>query len=368
MPALRTALFEFHTANADIYAGGNPQTCQSFTHPHDPSRHVVVLGNPIIRNGEDFNYPDNTAWSLILSDEERLKSLDGHWVILIIAGDEILAYNDSMCKRTLYIQEDSDRIFWCSELALLKDICKPEIDWESFGAYWHGMFPPTRLYYAPTQKSYFKGVQMLGTGTKAVIAATGITLQRTEWLPSKSIHNLENMLKNMTLLPVRAGKKICVGLTGGMDIRPLIAIYLANGAKLQAVHFGSDKTADFRVARQIASRYKIPFRFIGYEESGVSWEQAKLYIQSRGMGFNPAACDFMGYYPKIAQDSEVYISGYFGELFRFRFMMAHLKTLVLGSHLTYHAIGNYLLRESAEFLHSGNSQTYAPGFLVGVTK
>jgi hypothetical protein len=216
---------------------------------------------------------------------------------------------------------------------------------------WHSLYPPTQGGYAPLSGSYYQDVQMLGTGAFGKIEAKShtLTIQNTPWIPSQTAHNPAELLESYCLLPLKAGKSIGMGLSGGMDIRPLLAIYLAAGAKLTIFNYGDTENYDYKVAKDIATRFNLPFRHISYADTIGSWEQVLAFMRNRGAVFNPLHSANLGYYPIVAQECDTYVSGYWGEVFRFRMMIAVLKSLLKRNTLDYHDIGAYLYRNPPGF-------------------
>lgn len=349
--ALRETLAEYHSPALDIFAGGHRQTLQSFDYPGKKGVKVFVMGNPILRSGDDYRYPAAEDWTDLLASEAKLQAMDGHWLLLIANRQGVVAYNDSLCKRSLYIHEDESRIFFTSDLELLRQVCRPSLDMHLFGAYWHSIFPPlvATSSFAPTHKSCYKDVQMLGTGGKAEITRSGLKMSLKLWNPNTQPMDLEQRVANMTLLPFRAGRKVTIGLSGGMDIRPLLAIILGAKQQVSAVHTGSDRISDYRVAASIAKHLRIPFRFLSPEDYGGGWDQACQYLVRRGLGFNPANNDSEGYYPIINKDCDVFMTGYFGELYRFRFLPAYLASTVKSRRMNYHALARIFYRDPPSF-------------------
>lgn len=362
--ALRETLAEYHSPALDIFAGGHRQTLQSFDYPGKKGVKVFVMGNPILRSGDDYRYPAAEDWAELLASEARLQALDGHWLLLIANRQGVAAYNDSLCKRSLFIHEDGSRIFFTSDLELLKQVCRPSLDMHSFGAYWHSLFPPliAGSNFAPTHKSYYRNVQTLGTGGKAEITRSGWKMSFKLWNPDTQPMDLEQRVANMTLLPFRAGKEVTLGLSGGMDIRPLLAIILGAKQQVSAVHMGSDRTSDYRVAASIAKHLRIPFHFLSAEDSGAGWNQACQYLARRGFGFSPANNYYEGYYPRIAEDCDIYISGFFGELYRFRFLMAYLASAVKSRSMDYHALARIIYRDPPGFFVTDARRQMQQGF------
>ena len=360
---LKTPLEEHHSAVIDIYAGGRSQTLIRIPHPVIPDTTVFILGNPILRVKDDYRYPELADWSAILSSEDSIRALDGHWLIVVASPDSLIAYNDSLSKRTLYFYDSGESIFFTNSLPILREMVNPQIDYTRFGVYWHSMFPPSFDRYAPTQESYYHGVEMLGTAGKAMISPSGkFCLTNIPWTPAVEEYNLNTMVENMTLLPYRSGKRVTLGLSGGMDCRPLLAIYLKHQIQVNVVNLGSETSMDHLVAKKIASTFDLPFRHISYAATGASWEQGVEYVQTRGITYNPANSLFIGYYPLLAEDTDVYLSGYFGELYRFRFMVAHLKSALASGTLDYHIIGNYLYGNPTAFFSTDATREMHQGF------
>ncbi len=362
-PRYKTPLEEYHSDLIDIFAGGKSETLWQMLHPSKPQHVVFVLGNPILRVQDDYRYPDPGDWLQILASEQSIWALDGHWLILIAGPEGILAYNDSLSKRTLYFHESAERVFFTNYLPILRDVVHPQIDYARFGVYWHSMYPPSFDRYAPSQGSYFQDIEMLGTGGKAQISNTGVmTLSSRSWTPDPEPYNLNTLMENMTLLPYRAGKKVTIGLSGGMDCRPLLAIYLKHKIAVNVATLGSESSQDYLIAHKIATHFGLPFQHISYDAAGATWDQAIDYVQSRGVLFNPANSIFMGYYPLLAENTDVYISGYFGELYRFRFMVAHLKSSLIKGSLDYHAIADYLYGNPTSFFATDAVRQMHQGF------
>jgi len=362
IPEAESGWVKYQTKWMQICAQGKEQALRNFPHPSLANSSVFVLGDPILQVQDDYRYPNPEDWNTLLADESRLRSMEGHWLLLIASPEGVTAYNDDLGKLTLYIHEDQDFIFFCNNISLLRHHRHPELDFYRFGAYWHSMFPFSQRKYAPTSASYYADVAKLGTGGKVTITQNGYHLQASAWKPKDQARDAETLFTNMTLLPFRSGKRIALGLSGGMDIRPILAIILGAGYKPQTYHFGNENTVDCHLAKRIAARFGLPFRYISYQEAGTDWAQVQDYVGTRGLTFNPVSFDFQGYYPKLDNDPEVFFSGYFGELFRFRFMIAHLKSALETSALDYRSIGRYLFNNPPLLFVPEVTRTMHKGF------
>lgn len=324
----RPHLYSLNYPKLVLRAGGSGKNLINFKNPNNTHEEVYILGQPILRKGDDYSYPDKKDWALLLKSEEELYTLDGHWVIVIAAKDELRVYNDALGNRSFYVYEDSDGYFFASDTALLKEAGRARLDIDKFGVFWHSVFPPNKRRYTPAEYSPYEKVSRLFQGGMLKLSPQGLLIQSRLITPAKTQRNLALRLENITLLPLRAGKSLCLGLTGGMDIRPLLAILLRSGIPFTTVHFGKKDDQDYQIAKALAKDFGLSFRFIPYEKSGQSWQQTKDYLFERGFGYNPASNDLHAYLKLIGEESEVFIGGYFGELYRMRFMAAHLKSLL----------------------------------------
>jgi len=364
----RPAELVYQTPVISVYAPVAGKKILGFPHPLRPEEQVFILGDPIIPHGEDFHYPDLADWKWVLANESSIHRLEGHWLILIASASGIRAYNDALCKRSLYIHESPERIFFCSDISLIKEAGLAELDPQRFGAYWHTMFPPNVRKYAPSSQSWYKGISMLFQGGCAELSISGVRLMHRPFSPSSEPANLHKQIENMTLLPLQAGRRVCVGLSGGMDIRPLLAIMLKSGFPFDTVHFGVKDTWDYRIAQRIARDFHLPFRFIGHREVSLGWESAVVYLHQRGFGFNPASNCLMGYHPIIAEAADVFLGGRWGELLRFRFMAAHMKSLIKPSGLDAGTISAYLYNQPESFFVPEIDRIMRDGFFEALNE
>ena len=353
-------LVTIELADTCIYAGGNSRTLLSGMLAS--GEQYIVLGYPVLINGDSYENISQRNLPGLLQTEGFHERLDGHYLILIVGKNGIRAYNDPLGKRTLYIHQLDGEIFFTSSLSLLKSVIQPELDFRKLGAYWHTMFPPSNDRYAPTDQSYFKDITMLGTGSCAVLGKE-FSLRNKLFVPSTQKKDIYSLLKSFCLVPTGDSSRVAIALSGGMDIRPLLAVYLNAGQKISAIHYGNKDTQDHQIGKEIAEKFGIPYRHISYEEAEGSdpWAQAVDFMGSRGVTANPVNAPYLGYYGKVAEEFDTFVSGYFGELYRFRFFVAHLLSLFKSKKLTVADLNAYLYRipakvfipEVATQLHQG---------------
>lgn len=345
LPSPPPSRLRYESKSLNICAWGASFSFQDFAHPALADTKVFVLGEPVFQHPNGLRYPEPQDWEYILADETRIKALMGNWLIVIAEPDKITAFNDALAGLYLYIHEDDSSFFFTNSLALLKEHRSPKLDFHRFGAYWHGMLPFSRQKYAPTNSGYYQNTLQMSPGSKILLDKNGITHQEQPFLPQKSAPDGGKILAEYVLLPFRTGRKVALGISGGMDIRVLLAIILGAGQRVQTFHFDEDSGADYEIAHSIARRYDLPFEFIGPEKAGSDWQSVCDYIHTRGLTFNPANHDFQKYYPMVKDRAEVFISGYFGELYRFLFFMAHLRSALRIRKPALHDFAAYLYNQ-----------------------
>ncbi|HRY84122.1 MAG TPA: hypothetical protein P5533_05765 [Candidatus Cloacimonadota bacterium] len=350
----------FNTDRIRIWAGGIDSTFRFGKLASGDEYYVLGYAVQVIGS----SYYSITDWDGILSDESRISSLDGHFLIIINNGKELKVYNDPLGKRGLYIVENEEEIFFTSSLSALKEIKHPQIDYSEFGVHWHTRFPPSNDNYSPALNCPYRGVQTLGTGAKAILGDT-VCITNTLLSPATESKDIYQLMESFSLLPVSQSQRMAIGLSGGMDVRPLLAVYLKAGTELTAVNYGNADSMDFRIAKQMAEDHNMPFRHVSYEEAEAedSWEQACVFMQNRGLSANPANAPYSGYYKIVAEFADCFVSGFFGELFRFRFFVAHLASLLKARKPVLQDLAGYLYKIPPPIFQPEIQQQLHKGFI-----
>ena len=336
------ASYQRHTDKISLCAGGRGLAYQQGKTAGGED--YIVLGYPLLLEGNKYRIPTERDWPEILQDESKISQLDGHWLILASDGEKLRAYTDPLGKRSFFYSETDAGIFFTSSLEILKKVLRPEVDFFQAGAYWHAMFPPSNDRYAPGQNSIYKGVRLLPGGSILHVSAGKISVHSKLFAPDPQKRDIYSLIASFALAPFQQTEKVAVGLSGGMDIRPLLAIYLKAGKKPAAINYGDAGTQDWQAAKNIAAAYGLPFTHISYEEAEgeAPWAQAVDFMRRWGITASPVNAPYLGYYGRVAELADCYVSGYFGELYRFRFFVAHLLSLFKGKTDGFQLLASYL--------------------------
>ncbi|MDZ4121633.1 MAG: asparagine synthase-related protein, partial [Candidatus Cloacimonadaceae bacterium] len=318
----------------DIYArgsvwlaGGGPCATfrKGFTESH---KFYIILGHPTRYMDGHCVHLYHSSHSTRLEEDDFYLDLRGRFLIVVTDGKSVKAYGDLTMQRKLYIMEDEREIFFTSSLDLLKRIRKPEIDFSKFGAFWHTMYPLSNQRFAPSELSYYQNVLTMGSGGVAKMG-DGVQISNRIFVPGPVTDRIISEIGSITLAPIVDPNRVAVSLSGGMDIRALLAIFPYLKMPVKAFHYGIVDTPDCQVAKQIADSLGFPFYRISHEETCEedSWQQTLNYMQAGQVFSNPLAAPFVNYCRQVSQEADIMISGYMGEFYRMRYFADPLKTL-----------------------------------------
>ncbi len=353
-------MVELQTDRIWLAAGGISST---FSHGILPDgRTYLVLGYPLVCEGDKYRRPAGGEWDSILLDEARIRRLDGRYLIVITNGNSIYAYNDPLVMRSMYIYEDSHEIFFTSSLKILKQARKLEIDFEQMGVYWHSMFPFSRQKYTPAFHSYYQQVRVLGSGAKAVIDGS-VSIENRLFVPDPRKKDVISLLESTALAPVHDGMRIAISMSGGFDIRSLLAVYLKAGVEIIPYHHGDDNNLDYQISQQITQHFGFKLRRIAFADTKWQdpWQQIVELMAASIISMNPMNAGYKRYCEIIAESADTMVSGCFGELLRFRLYATHIASIfkfqkpdfaTLTSYL-YNKPGRIFIPEVTETLHKG---------------
>ncbi|MDD2332400.1 MAG: hypothetical protein PHI68_07095 [Candidatus Cloacimonetes bacterium] len=342
-------LHSFESKNCYILSGGNPQTCLKTA--LDDGTICFICGYGIDAEG----ILSARQWLPYLSNEHSLETLDGHFAVVMINRDQVSCFNDQSCKRNLYFHETDTDVIFTSELSLIRKCRRPEIDFRVLGSYWHS-------YYPTTFKSYFQAVHALGTSGRAKLNP-GLSISYEPWLPREG-KDLVAALIDSTLALSKSGTPIAIGLSGGMDCRALYALYLFTGVELTAISYGDMDSIDLQIPSQITGSLNRPFRHISYEQTEPrdSWQAAIDYLDATSLMMNPVNYGYTRLYSLIAETSKLYVSGYWGEIYRMRYNWHYLFSTFKLSKLDYAWLARVLYQPSYPIFTSDVALTLYRGF------
>ncbi len=170
----------------------------------------------------------------------------------VASASEVIIQNDPLGISTLYYRETEHGLWFCSDPLILGAISgiRASIDFEALGQYWMLTNPFGNV--VP-----LSGVSKLGPGAKLKISGSGITILESPWTPDYANTRsgsfdafCDDVIHSMTSLA--GGRKISVGLSGGLDSRVLLALLMKSGAPFQCHVHGPEDEPDVIISKAVA--------------------------------------------------------------------------------------------------------------------
>ncbi len=140
-----------------------------------------------------------------------------------------------------------------------------------------------------------------------------------EFKDELSVEEYIENLKLMTNFPLTLGKKISLGLTGGMDSRVLLEMLLETDSNNWQTHFfGPQDLPDVVTAKRISIDKKIQYQYLQEQISkpDESLKLLKEYIAQLGPTGMASAILFYPFYTSLHDQKIIIIDGGHGELHR----------------------------------------------------
>ncbi len=230
-----------------IRAGGLAATCLHGILPDGRRWLVVGLG---LQTGEaGFHVLDAAAWSDLASQAQpEMDRLDGHFVLLRWSQRRFEAFVDQACTRTLYFRPFAEGLLFSTRLDHLARVLGGlEIDYAVFGAQWI-------TFNQLSSQSPVQGLMRLGPAGRASFSRGRLEVSERAWAPQtdrtdRTGHSFARRVRAL-LRPVD-GRRLSLGLSGGLDSRLLLAL----GPAGMSTHvFGPPDHPDARIANSIAAK------------------------------------------------------------------------------------------------------------------
>ena len=240
-------------ATSLIRAGGLAATCLHGLLPD--GRRWLLVGLGLEAGEAGFRALDAPAWSDLASRAQpEIDRLDGHFVLLRWSDNRFEAFVDQTGTRTLYLKPLRDGLLFSTRLDHLAGLLGGlEIDYRVFGAQWI-------TFNQLSSESPVEGLVRLGPAGHARFSEGQLKVTERTWTPQmdrtdRSGHAFARRIQ--ALLRPADGRRLSLGLSGGLDSRLLLAL----GPAGMATHvFGPADHPDARVSNAIAREEGLPHR------------------------------------------------------------------------------------------------------------
>ncbi len=230
-----------------IRAGGLAATCLHGMLPDGRRWLMVGLG---LETGETgFHVLDAAAWSDLASQAQpEFDRLDGHFVLLRWSGRRFEAFVDEAGTRTLYLRPFAEGLLFSTRLDhLASALGGLEIDYTVFGAQWI-------TFNQLSSQSPVQGVMRLGPAGRASFSRGQLHVSERAWTPQIDRTDASGTAfarRVRALLRPADGRRLSLGLSGGLDSRLLLAL---GPVGLSTHVFGPASHPDVRIANTLAAR------------------------------------------------------------------------------------------------------------------
>ncbi len=263
-----------------------------------------------------------TDWGHILDEpDQKLPAVHGHYACITWRKGVTQIHTDPLGIRTVYVASIgeglafSTRLDWLASLAGCADV-----DFHTFGAQW------LMANQIATHKSPVKGIDRLGPGSRLSIAPDAATHSSVvPWTPSWQPSSQVEFTRALTAFvhpQIPEGRRISLGLSGGLDSRLLLALSTPGAAPFSTHTFGDPEHADVQVASTLAGQLGCIHR-TWHED--IPDADASIALVRRTVVQNQAitsASSVLGlrYFSNLHRDGLIVIDGALGEVARRQFL------------------------------------------------
>jgi hypothetical protein len=310
-----TPIHSYTTSNLVLYSGGNNKTVFFKSDPLQ-SKCWVVIGVGLKESGDEYKNLDLNDWDNYLSSEKiDLRGVNGHFVVVKYANDELNFYTDELGLREIYLVKLPEGFGFTSRVDWLKYFIDPELDLQEFGSRW-------LLQNQISRSSIIKNVKRL-VCANATIKNNNLRVEENPWQPdSQAIGGKEKFDNTLKKFLSINGKKISLSLSGGLDSRLLLSYLLNKNSELWETHtFGDPNHPDSKIASDLLKAVNLENEIINeaLPSKGKIIDLLKTYAV-HSVVTNPISSILnLRFYDRIGGGNKIVIDGGFGEIWRREF-------------------------------------------------
>jgi hypothetical protein len=303
------SLFQFNDQKLFLRAGGIEETCN-----HGTDREITwaVCGLGIDRKNGDYHFVSNRGWRDRLAVGLDPRNLDGQFAGVSYKNGSLQLFTDTIGSRDLYYTKYHDVLLFSTRIDWLAKLSgNSEIDLEEFSARW-------LFFYQLSTDSILKNITRLGSGAYVTVIHGLVKTDTKAWLPKNTDLRFDNTLDNLTTFASKEGKKITLGLSGGLDSRLLFSLLLHKDIHWDVHTFGPEDHPDAIVAKQIAKAFGVSHRHFHSEPLKDKDLENKLQEYcAQSLALRPASSILqLQHYSQLYEKDVVVIDGSFGEIAR----------------------------------------------------
>ena len=222
----------------------------------------IVSGIPVSVNADKFL--KKTDWKVLFSKKDfNLKNINGHFSGIRWNNEVIIFFNDRLGLRDIYFLKVNSNYLFSTRMDWIARFNKEnKINFKEFSTNW---LLPHQISWSAVLDS----VVMLNPGGIIKITSGIIEKINAPWMPDFNLktspEDFVDILSKFIKLPYEENERINLGLSGGIDSRVLLQTLINNDITAFGIHtFGSQLTADGKIAKRIADDYKLEHHFFPF--------------------------------------------------------------------------------------------------------
>ncbi len=245
-------------------------------------RLFISIGTCVQYQNKDFTFLFSDQRQPLFENSELRNNAGGGWLSFQYAQQKWEMINDPLGLRDGFIKQENGVIIVSSRLDWLVALSEQtRVDEEAMSELWFFGF-------VFSDKTWVQDVQRLSQNGQAKGNLTDFLVTRNYFQYKQSedkISDLNTLMKKLLQLPIKAGKKVSLGLTGGMDCRVLLSYLLKEKSpNLHTHYWGEDGHADTTMFERLTKEFNLPaqrFKQIPFEAEQY-FKQAGQYNRLNG--------------------------------------------------------------------------------------
>lgn len=284
----------------------------------------IVTGIGLTNNSQNNKIFNQNDWESLFTQrdfEDKLKQLNGHFVVIRWSDNKVTFYSDVLGLREISLIKTNKGVYFSTDTTWLSKFTDLELNFTEFGSRW-------MLFNQISDKSIFKNVIRVVAGKSATVSLDGnnISIKDYDWLPSASKKNFgyeefSSKLTSLINLTIPKTHHISLSLSGGMDSRVILSYLLKNNLSFDTHTFGNPAHPDSLIANKIADSFKIKHEQIHTEfpdKNKLIQDISDYTSQTLVNNAASAVLQLQNYWELKGRDI-VLIDGGFGEIWRREF-------------------------------------------------
>jgi hypothetical protein len=262
----------------------------------------------------NMNVLNSNAWADILaSSEDNKEELNGHFAGFHYTPNRIHFFTDSVGMRSLYIVQTDNATLVSTRIDWLIPFSDRTIDWQLFGPYWQSVNPFSG-------DCFVRGITRLRGTADFDVASSTLEITQKPWAPNQRSIHVEGLITELASSIFDAKQNLALGLSGGLDSRVLLALFVNQNPPISTYTFGGIDHPDERIVSKLIKQTSCTHQQMMYDPSVFSFE--KLTEASVRSSLINSVSDVLTHalYQQLGEQSLASIDGGIGEIGRRRYL------------------------------------------------